>query len=80
MHAPIGVRHPLQRFSAFFSRRAVLALLVSFFIVESRLYTVRRFGVQEPFMDSFSEIGDYKAAVEGNYAEILEYGCHDSGG
>ena len=66
------MRRRLTRFGVFLSHRAVLALLVSLFVVEARLYTVKKFGVQEPFMDSFSEVHDYKATREHDYGKVLE--------
>jgi hypothetical protein len=51
--------------------RWLLGLLICLFVVESRLYTVKRFGVQEPYMDSFSEVYDYKPAVQGDWGLVL---------
>jgi len=53
------------------SHRWLLALLVCLFVVESRLYTIKRFGVQEPYMDSFGEIEDYLPAVRGDWASVF---------
>jgi hypothetical protein len=47
-----------------------VALLVCLFVVNARLYTIKRFGVQEPYMDSFSEANDYKAVAENNYGAV----------
>ena len=54
----------------FLRHRWVLGLLVCLFVVESRLYTIKRFGVQEPYMDSFSEIYDYLPVVENDWAKV----------
>jgi hypothetical protein len=70
----VPVRQTFESRVGFFLRhRWLLGLLVCFFVVESRFYTIKRFGVQEPFMDSFSEIFDYKVAEQGDWVSVLEY-------
>jgi hypothetical protein len=53
--------------------RYTLALLVCLFVVNARLFTIKRFGVQEPYMDSFSEMQDYKDAAENNYGAVWNH-------
>ena len=53
--------------------RYTLALLVCLFVINARLYTIKRFGVQEPFMDSFSEVHDYKWVAENDYGAIWRH-------
>jgi len=57
----------------FLRNHYTLGLLVCLFVINARLYTVKRFGVQEPYMDSFSEMQDYKAAAENNYGAIWQH-------
>jgi hypothetical protein len=52
-------------------RRWLLGLLISLFVAESRFFTIKRFGVQEPYMDSFSEIHDYLPVVQGDWDSVL---------
>ena len=50
-----------------------LALSLSLLVVSSRLCVVAKYGVQEPYMDSFSEIEDYKAVEDGRLDKVLEH-------
>jgi hypothetical protein len=53
--------------------RYTLGLLVCLFVINARLYTIKRFGVQEPYMDSFSEVHDYKAVAENDYGAVWRH-------
>jgi hypothetical protein len=67
----VAVGQSLENWGGFLVRhRWLLGLLVCLFVVESRFYTIKRFGVQEPFMDSFGEINDYRPAVQGDWASV----------
>jgi hypothetical protein len=48
-----------------------LALAFAILVMSSRFCVIAKFGVQEPYMDSFSEIQDYKAANEGQLGEVF---------
>jgi len=61
----------VSRVGVFLRHRWVLGLLVCLFVLESRFYTIKRFGVQEPYMDSFSEVYDYKPTVEADWATVF---------
>jgi hypothetical protein len=50
-----------------------LAFLVCLLVINVRLFTIKRFGVQEPFMDSFSEVHDYKSVAENDYGAIWRH-------
>lgn len=50
--------------------RWLLGLLVCLFVLESRFYTIKRFGVQEPFMDSFGETQDYLPVVKWDWLSV----------
>jgi hypothetical protein len=70
----VAVGQSLANCAGFLLRhRWLLGLLICLFVVESRFYTIKRFGVQEPYMDSFSEISDYKPAVQGDWPRVLAY-------
>jgi hypothetical protein len=47
--------------------------LVCLFVINTRLFTIKRFGVQEPYMDSFSEVRDYKAVAENDYGAVWRH-------
>ena len=51
--------------------RWLLGLLICLLVVESRFYTIKRFGVQEPYMDSFGEIDHYRPIVKNDWALVL---------
>jgi hypothetical protein len=53
--------------------RYTLAILVCLFVINARLFTIKRFGVQEPYMDSFSEMEDYKAVAENKYGVVWDH-------
>jgi hypothetical protein len=55
----------------FLRHRWLLGLLVCLLVLESRFYTIKRFGVQEPYKDSFSEVYDYEVAAQGDWAAVL---------
>jgi hypothetical protein len=54
----------------FLRNRYTLALLLCLFVINARLFTIKRFGVQEPYMDSFSEVHYYKAIAENDYGAV----------
>src|SRR5215469_6314845 len=61
-----------ENWAGFFLRhRWLLGLLVCLFVLESRFYTIKRFGVQELYMDSFSEVGDCEVAAQGDWAAVV---------
>ena len=53
--------------------RRLLALALAILVMSSRFCVIAKFGVQEPYMDSFSEIQDYKAAEEDGIADSVFY-------
>jgi hypothetical protein len=72
VHLSIQYQRFGNRLWVLLRNRWTLAILVCLFVINARLYTIKRFGVQEPYMDSFSEVHDYKAAAENNYGAIWQ--------
>src|SRR5215472_15452539 len=64
-------RNLVNSVGVFLRHRWLLGLLVCLFVLESRFYTIKRFGVQEPYMDSFSEVGDCEVAAQGDWAAVV---------
>jgi len=62
-----------NRLWRFLRNRYTLALLLCLFVINARLFTIKRFGVQEPFMDSFSEVHDYKSVAENDYGAVWRH-------
>ena len=68
----VAVGQSLENCGGFLLRhRWLLGLLIWLLVVESRFYTIKRFGVQEPYMDSFGEIDDYRPVVKNDWALLL---------
>lgn len=49
-----------------------ITIVVALFVFGARLCVIKQFGVQEPYMDSFSEVHDYKAALAGDFRKVWE--------
>ncbi|HEY0790878.1 MAG TPA: hypothetical protein VGD78_07420 [Chthoniobacterales bacterium] len=54
----------------FLANRMLITSLVVFAVLLVRLHILKKYGVQEPFMDSFSEVHDLKAALAGNFGAV----------
>jgi hypothetical protein len=68
----VAVGQGLENCGGFLLRhRWLLGLLICLFVVESRFYTIKRFGVQEPYMDGFCEIDDYRTVVKNDWGLVL---------
>src|ERR1700741_3048998 len=49
-----------------------LALLIGLLVCGARLWVIKIYGVQEPYMDSYSEIWDYRAVGSGDFHQVFE--------
>jgi hypothetical protein len=61
---------PIPSGRGFLTNRLLITILVLFAVLLVRLQLLKKFGLQEPFMDSFSEVHNLKAALAGNFGAV----------